>query len=131
MALQRIETVHIVEARRPVPTVRELLATIRRHAYSGAIAYSEGQRCIEAGVRVGRDGDHTVDASQWPETSDLFDFESIGSILQECRRTDPDTWPAELDLYIRDTDELLGNVDLRPDPQGWTIITTDFRHIEA
>lgn len=124
---QRVERVWPVEAKRAVPTVRELLAAIRRRVYSGAVAYADGQRCIEAGVRVGLDGDYTVDASRWPEDSDLFDFESIADVLRFCRKTDPIEWPKELDLYVRDTEELLGNVDLRPAADGWTLVTVDFR----
>ena len=128
MAYQKIESIHTVETKRPVPTVRELLKAIRRYAYPGAVAYSDGARCLEAGVRIGHNGDHTVDCSQWPEDSDLWDFESIGTVLQECRRTDPSEWPKELDLYIRDTDELLGNADLRPSPDGWKLVVVGFRY---
>lgn len=130
MAYRRVTTIDPVEARLAVPTVRELLRAIRRHAYPTAVAYSDGARCIEAGIRVGHNGDHTTDSTLWPEDEDLFDFENIADVLKDCRKTDPDTWPKALDVYVRDTEELLGNVELRPGAP-WTIVTTHLRFYQG
>jgi hypothetical protein len=130
MAYRRIETTSKIQHKRAVPTVLEILTAIRRDVYRGAVHRPDIGMELEAGCRV-IDGDRetSVDCSLWPEDSDLWDFESLASILKVCRKTPPEDWPKELDLYVRDSEELLGNVDLRPSADGWTLVSTDFRYI--
>lgn len=126
-----IEETYPVASKRHVPTIAECLAAIRLHVYPDAVAYSDGARCLEAGTRLDVDGsgDCTVDATRWAEDSGLFDFEDLTSILRRCRKTSPAEWPRELDLYVRNTEELVGNVDLRPSPNGWTLVAVFYRRV--
>lgn len=131
MGYERIETVHPIPSRRrfpTVPTIVEVITAIRANVYGSAVANSDGARCLEAGTRLTDDATaYTEDATLWAEDSDLFDFVDLVDVLKQCRRDHYSHWPKELDLYVRDTEELLGNVDLRPSPDGWTLVSVTYR----